>query len=510
MKVNVIDLFAGPGGLGEGFFSFQSAEGDYPFQSICSIEMDSNAHKTLTLRAYYRKLKQNNVPIPKEYYDYAKGLNESPFNSDTESFWLQANSETLQLELGKDPKKDNDLFSTIKKKFQKTLNENPTMIIGGPPCQAYSLVGRARNKGNKDYIPEKDHRHFLYKEYLNIVNFFSPDIFVMENVKGMITSKVNGGEVFRQIINDLNKCGEGYNLFSLNTGEKFILDESKPKDLILCSENFGVPQKRHRVIIVGIKKKLSKSGHIDALKSEPITCVNEAIGDLPKLRSIFSNRSKFYKYNTFDNWKSNLTKNIEAVINTKDFVNEDLKACLKINLDNIQKRSELPSSSALEHKYPRRTSQYQKFVFDSPKQLIQSHVTRPHIEEDLVRYFYCSTYREVLKRNAKAKDFPLELAPNHKSWHSGKFADRFKVQGFDEPSSTITSHISKDGHYFIHPDPHQCRSLTVREAARIQTFPDSYIFMGERTAQFHQVGNAVPPLLASKIAKNIYSLFDMN
>jgi DNA (cytosine-5)-methyltransferase 1 len=125
---------------------------------------------------------------------------------------------------------------------------------------------------------------------------------------------------------------------------------------------------------------------------------------------------------------------------------------------------------------------------------------------DLARYFFCSTFSAATGRAPKAEDFPDVLAPDHKNWSSGKFADRFRVQSWDAPSTTVVSHIAKDGHYFIHPDPTQCRSLTVREAARLQTFPDNYIFLGNRTEQFVQVGNAVPPYLALQIGQALHTL----
>ena len=142
-----------------------------------------------------------------------------------------------------------------------------------------------------------------------------------------------------------------------------------------------------------------------------------------------------------------------------------------------------------------------QWLHDENLATVLNHETRGHIERDLARYYFASDFALKNGVSPRDKNFPERLDPKHKSWKKNKFNDRFRVQVSDEPSTTVVSHISKDGHGFIHPDPLQCRSLTVREAARLQTFPDNYFFEGPRTEQYKQVGNAVPPLLAYKIAQ---------
>ena len=140
-----------------------------------------------------------------------------------------------------------------------------------------------------------------------------------------------------------------------------------------------------------------------------------------------------------------------------------------------------------------------------------NHESRSHLVQDLKRYMFSSMFAKTYKRFPRLDEFEkhnIELLPDHENVRTGKFADRFRVQVPDQPATTVTSHISKDGHYFIHYDPDQCRSLTVREAARIQTFPDNYLFCGSRTAQFHQVGNAVPPYLAKQIAEIVFKILN--
>jgi DNA (cytosine-5)-methyltransferase 1 len=236
--------------------------------------------------------------------------------------------------------------------------------------------------------------------------------------------------------------------------------------------------------------------------------VFDVISDLPKCRSGLSKLE-----NTDSNWlntiKSDLEETVKALSNNGQTEIADVaKMFFKDLVSPEQGQGSvfgLKRSGTIEKRelrdwfYDRRLGRY-----------IGNHETRGHLNTDLQRYLFCSIWGKVTQgasenRTPKSRDFPKHLFPNHKNFQSGKFADRFRVQVWDLPATTITCHISKDGHYYIHPDPFQCRSFTVREAARIQTFPDNYFFLGNRTQQYVQVGNAVPPLLASKIASLIYA-----
>ena len=198
--IKIVDLFAGPGGLGEGFSSFQS-EGHHPFKIAVSVEKDKFAHSTLRLRAYWRLLKRHGKPLD-NLYAYYKGVVDSPWTADTVDLWGEAEAEALQLELGKDIDRDNVLLHD---RISRLIsNDEHWVLIGGPPCQAYSVVGRVR-VGEKN---KEDPKHHLYKEYLNVIRQFRPSIFVMENVRGMLSCQLENGHIIHRIMEDLACPGQ--------------------------------------------------------------------------------------------------------------------------------------------------------------------------------------------------------------------------------------------------------------------------------------------------------------
>jgi DNA (cytosine-5)-methyltransferase 1 len=512
-EFSIVDLFAGPGGLAEGFSQVRATDGSRPFRIGLSVEKDNAAHATLLLRTFLRQFPDG---PPSEYYDFLNsGASEPDWSILYPAEWSKAESEALKLTLG-----DHEawqLLETRLRKLRETYGDD-TIVVGGPPCQAYSLVGRARNRGIKGYTPEGDDRHHLYQEYIRILEELRPAAFVMENVKGMLSSAVSGGKIFERILVDLRSaCSEGYNLVALTPRQgsdrqgRLARAELRPSDFIIRAERHGLPQARHRVMIIGLRADLFDAECLieearGLLLERPEQPVEAVLDGMPRLRSGLS-RSE----DSFDQWRQTISDALTELSNTPLDADKGILNRFRNRIGKLQAQLESSPPLSRSSKTPNGlgracSSELQHWISDPSLRALPNNMTRSHMPSDLGRYLFCAVYAEVAANSPKAAAFPTWLAPDHRNWNSGKFADRFRVQMRGGPATTVTSHISKDGHYFIHPDASQCRSLTVREAARLQTFPDNYYFKGNRTEQFVQVGNAVPPFLAKQIGGALLSL----
>lgn len=406
--MNFIDLFSGAGGLSEGFIRAG-------FKPIAHVEMDSHACNTLETRLVYDKLKKENNLQP--YYSYIQG------QQDRDSFinkfgTKQISSSVINSSIGGNNNKE--IFKLIK---ELQVESTVDLIIGGPPCQAYSLIGRARDK-NKML---KDSRNYLYQEYAKFLVEFKPKVFVFENVIGLITAKK--GEFFKNMKEHFESIG-------------YELDFS-----IQNSADFGVLQKRKRIILIGWKKQLSLAYPVFE-KVDNKWKISEILDDLKKLKPGEQN-----------------------------------------NVTNYRKKT---------------TNYLESFQLRNGVDFVTQHIARPHNERDLEIY-KIAIEKFFNGEKLKYPDLPKRLK-THKNEKS--FLDRFKVVNINGHSHTMVAHIAKDGHHYIYPDLKQIRSLSVREAARIQSFPDDFYFEGGRTAAFRQIGNAVPPLMSEKIAISISKLLN--
>jgi len=294
-----------------------------------------------------------------------------------------------------------------------------------------------------------------------------------------------------------------YSLYPLvkETSQKSFTDS----DYLLYCENYGIPQSRHRIIILGLRKDLGI--HPDSLiYQEHQINMWDAICDMPRIRSGLSRIPDNYaEWSNLLNLFTNTSENNGSI--PSDILNE-MKTAASLRSSLTLGGEFVPASYAEEKS---EWLKIQAWWFEDKKlQGFCNHTAKTHMHEDLHRYLFASCYAKLNGKSPTIVDFPSQLRPAHKNVDRAvkgrMFSDRFRVQLQNSPSTTIVSHISKDGHYYIHPDPVQCRSLTVREAARLQTFPDNYFFEGPRTQKFKQVGNAVPPLIACQIAGIIYDV----
>ncbi|CAM3698547.1 DNA cytosine methyltransferase [Parendozoicomonas haliclonae] len=694
-SIPFVDIFAGPGGLSEGFSAYRQCDGSelrHPFYSILSAEKEESAFCTLRLRAFLRYfIYRKNETAPKVYIDYVSDrtreakntpallLSElihsrdiSPasciaelrisFVNEFKEQWevfastykehlddiltaiFHARHDVKHFELGGDdvPDKKGNISPYIERALAEVCTNNADyhefILVGGPPCQAYSNAGRSRRSAQDlknymcgdtgKYVFDKDPRATLYKEYLKVLAENEPAIFVMENVRGMLSAQFTNADgtkeqVWKRVVSELHHPSKAlggipsfkstkYVVTSLvsgktcfYSGEESQLSNINPNDFLVRASDFGVPQHRDRVILLGIRADLLDGHSIDevltTVKLPEIfahnVSVEQAIGDLPAQFSTLSSVSTDFakrksiptskaetewkkaiciqikdiareidKYlpkniniKSFDEWKDEVNSTgkklyfSEILENKKSDNTITINALFKFRIKQILEQTgikidELTKGAdskfnigskynwPVDHECPESLLSWYKYK--SAGLPILNHYPRGHMDTDIARYVYSScyavAYREleealkadipdrVLSKIGTVKDFlkkehsiydrvslddlkEVSLAPDHKNTQS--FVDRFKVQRAESPATTVTCHLSKDGHYYIHPDPVQCRSLTVREAARLQTFPDNYFFEGKPTQQRTQVGNAVPPLLATHISSVIYELW---
>ncbi|MCY4542132.1 MAG: DNA (cytosine-5-)-methyltransferase [Rhodobacteraceae bacterium] len=475
-----------------------------------SVEFEQSAYETLLMRAFLRKFGQE---CPQEYKWFLEtGATQMPdWGRHYPKQWTEAARETLQMELGTS-RATKEVLSRIRR--IRSRNGKNAVLLGGPPCQSYSLIGRSRNAGNLNYDPARDKRQSLYLEYVKVLGELRPAVAVMENVKGMLSARFGDELIMDKVLLELrNAAGiDSYRLFTVSGSDSGAWDEDRgATDFLVRAEEHGIPQTRHRVIIVCVRNDI-----VDALpagdflrlkKCDSPPSVLDVIGCMPKLRSRLSRGD-----------------NLEAWC---DVVMATCKRLMRISMPGMTSSqmsrfrdavhsAERVAAARLMKQYaeePDRTSlksslPFRNWIQNANIGCLPNNDRRGHMPSDIGRYLFAAAFAIAKGTSPRSADFPDFLVPNHMNWRTGKFTDRFRVQIGKRPSSTITSHISKDGHYYIHPDPTQCRSFTVREAARLQTFPDDYLFMGGRTRQYVQVGNAVPPYLALQIARRVASLIE--
>ena len=397
-KYTFIDLFAGCGGLSEGFYRMG-------FKALAHVEINHWACETLRKRMLY--------------YGYKN-----------------VDKEVIEHDITSD-----DILDRINKAVG---GRKVDIVIGGPPCQAYSTAGRVRDSKGMAIDP----RNYLFESYVKILEYYSPKFFVFENVTGILSAKVDGSPILPRIIEAL--------------GNKYKVIDT-PSILVHNTANYGVPQLRKRVIIMGVRKDISNIEVSDLYNSVSKT---HWLPDTPE-----SERDKMERY-----------------IDVKQAIG-DLPA-VEPGCDASSEKFDYPCDNSFLNRIG------QKGIHP-----LMDHIARKHNDLDRERF-------AVMIHNHWTFGQLRKEMPQYEHEHARIFDNSYVVQWWNLPSKTILAHIHKDGFQFIHPDERQARTFTVREAARIQSFPDDFEFAGSRGEKYKQIGNAVPPLFAEALAKAIKENLD--
>ncbi len=550
--IPVVDVFAGAGGLGDGFSAWPNREKPL-FHTALSIEKNPAALRTLRLRAFYRMFHPQEVPeeyyrflrgetVTEEFLGFLSGKGELPLNGEA----VKSQDEVWPCALGETGFREDELDTRIR---IARKDRDDWVLLGGPPCQPFSTAGRPRQRAIPGYDAETDPRNRLYLEYLQIISRHWPPVFVMENVKGIITARLGGQPALEKMLEDLQDPGRvtghgfdngkrrhRYQIWPLTSRDdrSDLFGLFEPHQYIIEADQYGIPQKRHRVILLGVRDDLRIAPNVLIPQRGQPPSVSEILHGLPPLRSGIARTPESRRQwreivaGTVPRggWRGAETDDVHdsaaqchailRSVTTRQWFSEldsgqtDVRKHIESVLSELSSPAMDRGGEYLPHGAP--PARLGDWYADPRLRGICHHATREHMPEDHHRYLYAAAFAAARGVSPRLRDFPPSLLPNHgnvpRSLKSDNFADRFRVQVGTLPASTVMSHLAKDGHYFIHPDPSQARSLTVREAARLQTFPDNYFFCGNRSEQYTQVGNAVPPLLGRQIAEIVAGVFE--
>lgn len=439
--INVVDIFAGPGGLSLGLEMLKGKRREPIFNCICAVENNPWACKTL------RRNFSTDIVIEGDITE-----------------------------------------EDIKEQIVNQCKGKTDIVVGGPPCQSFSLIGP--RSGNPDNNKDKYKYDGLYKHFIEIVGRLSPSFFLFENVRGILSKKNGDEKIIDIIIREVEAMG--YTLENENP-------ENNKKYLLLNAADYGVPQTRERVFIIGnnlgIPNPFPQKTHFNpGIKSRrrnagsllPYVTIKEAIGDLPKLKArITKTGIPAGRYHKIEKYNKKVNYGKEEIIYKSAWFDKHINRISESGrnfMGFVRQLSDLP---------------------------LTHHVSRPQMETDILLF-------KGMKQGMTAKDIMKSDKPEinqlgkYIKYDMNSFTDKYKKLHWKKPSSTIFAHLQKDGNRFIHPDSSQGRTITPREAARLQSFPDSFYFEGPITKKFQQIGNAVPPILAKAIAEAILSKWSRN